>query len=152
GTSAKEDDLLHPGRFPVYRTGRGGQFTYHGPGQLVAYVMLDLNRRGRDVRCHVHRLEGWVIAALSDYGIEAERRAGQPGLWVPRPGRGQVDKIAAIGVRVRRWITYHGVAVNVAPDLEHFSGIVPCGIRDAGVTSIAALGRLPRKVEPAASG
>lgn len=136
GTSAKPADLLDPKRFPVYATGRGGQYTYHGPGQLVAYVLLDLNKRGRDVRGHVHRLEAWAIAALADYGIAGERREGRPGIWVRKP-RGEA-KIAALGVRIRRWITYHGIAVNVCPDLSHFSGIVPCGIADAGVTSIEA--------------
>lgn len=134
GTSAKPFHLLDPARFPVHRTGRGGQYTYHGPGQLVAYVLLDLNKRGRDVRLHVHRLEAWVIAALASYGISGERREGRPGIWVRRGGRD--EKIAALGVRVRRWVTYHGVAVNVCPDLTHFQGIVPCGIEDAGVTSI----------------
>jgi lipoyl(octanoyl) transferase len=134
GTSAKPSHLLDPDRFPVHRTGRGGQYTYHGPGQLVAYVLLDLNKRGRDVRLHVHRLEAWVIAALASYGIAGERREGRPGIWVRRGGRD--EKIAALGVRIRRWVTYHGVAVNVCPDLSHFGGIVPCGIEDAGVTSI----------------
>jgi lipoyl(octanoyl) transferase len=138
GTSAKPQDLLEPSRFPVYASGRGGQYTYHGPGQLVAYVMLDLNRRGRDVRCHVHRLEGWAIAGLSHYGISGEHREGRPGIWVRKP-EGREAKIAAIGVRVRRWVTYHGIAINVCPDLSHFGGIVPCGISDAGVTSIADL-------------
>lgn len=146
GTSARPDDLLEPERFPVYAAGRGGRYTYHGPGQLVAYVMFDLERRGRDVRCHVHRLEDWVMAALLDYGVSGERRLGHPGIWVCGQGQGAVrpaaEKIAAIGVRVRRWVTYHGVAVNVCPDLEHFSGIVPCGLADAGVTSLKALGRL----------
>jgi lipoyl(octanoyl) transferase len=137
GTSAKPADLIGEARFPVYSSGRGGQYTYHGPGQLVAYVMLDLNKRGRDVRCHVQRLEAWVIAALAPYGIAGERRAGRPGIWVRRP---QMDaKIAALGVRVRHWITYHGIAINVCPDLSHFEGIVPCGITDAGITSIEAL-------------
>jgi lipoyl(octanoyl) transferase len=136
GTSARPGDLLDPGRFPVHPTGRGGQYTYHGPGQLVAYVLLNLNKRGRDVRRHVYRLEAWAIAALGDFGIEGERRVGRPGIWVRKP-QGEA-KIAALGVRVRRWITYHGIAVNVCPDLSHFSGIVPCGIADAGVTSIEA--------------
>ncbi|MBI4723843.1 MAG: lipoyl(octanoyl) transferase LipB, partial [Rhodomicrobium sp.] len=114
---------------------RGGQYTYHGPGQLVAYVLFELNKRGRDVRRHVYRLEAWVIAALAGYGIAGERREGRPGIWVQKP-HGDA-KIAAIGVRVRRWISYHGVAINVCPDLSHFGGIVPCGIADAGVTSIA---------------
>jgi len=137
GASAKTEDLLDPARLPVHRTGRGGQYTYHGPGQLVAYVLLDLNKRGRDVRRHVHALEAWVIAALGDYGIQGERREGRPGIWVKR--RGRDEKIAAIGVRVRRWVTYHGVAINICPDLSHFEGIVPCGIGDAGVTSLASI-------------
>jgi lipoyl(octanoyl) transferase len=136
GTSAKPADLVDAARFPVYVSGRGGQYTYHGPGQLVAYVLLDLNKRGRDVRQHVHRLEAWAIAALAAYGISGERREGRPGIWVAK--RGGDAKIAAIGVRVRRWVTYHGIAVNVCPDLSHFSGIVPCGIADAGVTAIEA--------------
>ncbi len=138
GASAKAEDLLEPVRFPVHRTGRGGQHTYHGPGQLVAYVLLDLNKRGRDVRRHVHRLEGWIIAALGEYGIGGERREGRPGIWVKGEG-GRDEKIAAIGVRVRRWVTYHGASVNICPDLSHFDGIVPCGIHDAGVTSIAKI-------------
>ncbi len=136
GTSARPADLIDAARFPVYASGRGGQHTYHGPGQLVAYALLDLNKRGRDVRQHVHRLEAWAIAALGAYGISGERREGRPGIWVRK--RGGDAKIAAIGVRVRRWVTYHGIAVNVCPDLSHFSGIVPCGIADAGVTSIDA--------------
>jgi len=143
GTSAKPSDLLQPDRFPVYKTGRGGQFTYHGPGQRVGYVMLDLGRRGPDVRAFVQNLEAWVIEALGRLGILAERRQGRIGLWVCRPGR--EDKIAAIGVRLRKWVTYHGVAINVDPDLSHFSGIVPCGVRNGpdlalGVTSLADLG------------
>jgi lipoyl(octanoyl) transferase len=137
GTSSKPRDLIDPARFPVYASGRGGQYTYHGPGQLVAYVHLDLNKRGRDVRHHVHALEAWAIAALASYGIAGGRWEGKPGIWVEKPG-GALAKIAAIGVRVRRWVTFHGIAVNVCPDLTHFSGIVPCGIADAGVTSIAA--------------
>jgi lipoyl(octanoyl) transferase len=137
GASAKPQDLLDPARLPVHQTGRGGQYTYHGPGQLVAYVLLDLNKRGRDVRRHVHGLEAWVIAALGDYGIESDRREGRPGIWVRNGCRD--EKIAAIGVRVRRWVTYHGVAINICPDLSHFEGIVPCGIGDAGVTSIATI-------------
>ena len=139
GTSARDEDLLTPDRFPVYRTGRGGQFTYHGPGQRVAYVLLDLDRRGRDIRAHVCHLEDWVIRTLAIFGIRGERRSGRVGIWVPRP-EGREDKIAAIGVRVRRWVTLHGLALNVAPDLGHFAGIVPCGIREHGVTSMAALG------------
>ncbi len=136
GTSAKPADLIDATRFPVHASGRGGQYTYHGPGQLVAYVLLDLNKRGRDVRQHVQRLEAWAIAALAPCGISGERREGRPGIWVKKQGGDA--KIAAIGVRVRRWVTYHGIAVNVCPDLSHFSGIVPCGIADAGVTSIEA--------------
>jgi len=143
GTSAKPSDLLDPNRFPVYATGRGGQYTYHGPGQLVAYVLLNLNKRGRDVRGHVHRLEAWAIAALADYRIKGERREGRPGIWIKK-AHGEA-KIAALGVRVRRWITYHGIAVNVCPDLSHFGGIVPCGIADAGVTSIEAECRAARR-------
>lgn len=144
GTSANPADLLDARRFPVYASGRGGQYTYHGPGQLVAYVLFDLNKRGRDVRRHVHRLEAWAIAALGSYGISGERREGRPGIWVKKQ---QGDaKIAAIGVRIRRWITYHGIAINVCPDLSHFSGIVPCGIADAGVTSLAAEVAGPSKV------
>jgi len=137
GTSAKESDLLEA-RFPVFKTGRGGQFTYHGPGQRVVYVMLDLRRRGGDVRRYVHELEEWLIRALARFNVKGERREGRVGIWVVRPGR--EDKIAAIGVRVRRWVTFHGIALNVAPDLSHFDGIVPCGIRGFGVTSLADLG------------
>jgi lipoyl(octanoyl) transferase len=145
GTSASDADLIDSMGFPVYRTGRGGQFTYHGPGQRVAYVMLDLKRRGEDVRAYVANLEAWVIRALARFGVAAERRPGRIGLWVTRPGGNAVlgaqeDKIAAIGVRVRRWVSYHGIAINVAPDLGHYAGIVPCGIREHGVTSLAALG------------
>lgn len=138
GTSARESDLLDA-RFPVYRTGRGGQFTYHGPGQRVGYVMLDLKRRNADVRRYVRDLEEWLIRTLGEFGVKGERREGRVGIWVMRKEGGE-DKIAAIGVRVRRWVSYHGVALNVAPDLSHFSGIVPCGIRGYGVTSLAALG------------
>jgi lipoyl(octanoyl) transferase len=143
GTSARATDLLDPGRFPVYATGRGGQYTYHGPGQRVCYVMLDLNRRGRDLRRYVHDLEEWMIRTLARFDVVAERRDGRVGLWVARgagPGLGREDKIAAIGVRVRHWVTFHGAALNVAPDLGHFGGIVPCGIRAHGVTSLADLG------------
>jgi lipoyl(octanoyl) transferase len=141
GTSARPEDLLAESRFPVYRSGRGGQFTYHGPGQRIAYVMLDLNRRGGDLRCYVQALEEWMIRALARLGIKGERRAGRVGIWVVQAG-GREDKIAAIGVRVRHWVTYHGVALNRDPELEHFSAIVPCGINAAGlgVTSLAALG------------
>jgi len=138
GTSAKASDLLEA-RFPVFQTGRGGQYTYHGPGQRVAYVMLDLKKRGMNVRCFVQKLEEWVIASLKPFGLKGERREGRIGVWVKTPGGDA--KIAAVGVRVRKWITYHGIALNVAPDLSHFSGIVPCGIRDSGVTSLAALGK-----------
>jgi lipoyl(octanoyl) transferase len=148
GTSAKDADLLDP-RFPVHRTGRGGQFTYHGPGQRVAYVMLDLTRRRRDARAYVCGLESWLISTLSDFGVVGERREARVGVWVKRPekprgpaGGMAEDKIAAIGVRLRQWISFHGVALNVAPDLSHFSGITPCGVRDShlGVTSLADLG------------
>jgi lipoyl(octanoyl) transferase len=138
GTSARPEDLLEPGRLPVYRAGRGGRYTYHGPGQRVVYVMLDLARRGEDVRCYVHRLEEWGIRTLARFGVAGERRAGRVGIWV---GSGASEaKIGAIGVRVRRWVTYHGMAINVDPELEHFRGIVPCGIAGHGVTSLAALG------------
>ena len=139
GTSARDSDLLAPTRFPVYRSGRGGQYTYHGPGQRVAYAMLDLKRRGADLRGYVHALEAWVIAALARFNLRGERRAGRVGIWVARPG-GREDKIAAIGVRVRRWVGFHGVAINVDPELSHFAGIVPCGLREHGVTSLHALG------------
>lgn len=143
GTSAKTEDLLMPGRFPVYATGRGGQYTYHGPGQRIAYVMLDLNKRGRDVRAYVCALEDWIIGALSQFGVLGERSQGRIGVWVRRPelGTGKEDKIAAIGVRVRRWVTYHGIALNVDPELDHYSGIIPCGVPEHGVTSLADLGK-----------
>ena len=145
GTSARSEDLLEPARFPVFPAGRGGQFTYHGPGQRVAYVMLDLQRRKPDVRAFVCNLEAWLIGTLARFGIKGERRPGRVGIWVDGapyglPGREQ--KIAALGVRVRRWVTFHGVALNVDPDLTHFSGIIPCGIREHGVTSMHALGHL----------
>ncbi len=141
GTSARAGDLLTP-RFPVYETGRGGQYTYHGPGQRIGYAMLDLNQRGRDLRRHVQNLEEWAIRALGDFGVTAGRREGRVGLWVARnDGSGLDDKIAAIGVRVKKWVTMHGISINVAPDLSHYNGIVPCGIRDHGVTSLAALGK-----------
>jgi lipoyl(octanoyl) transferase len=139
GTSARAEDLLEPQYLPVHRTGRGGRYTYHGPGQRIAYVMLDLTRRDRDVRCHVHRLEEWMIGTLARLGVQGERRDGRIGIWVARRGGGE-DKIAAIGVRVRRWVTYHGVALNVDPELDHYRGIVPCGIAEHSVTSLAALG------------
>jgi len=144
GTSAKEADLLDPGRFPVFRTGRGGQYTYHGPGQLVGYVMMDLARRNSDVRQFVRDLESWLIETLAKFGINGERRNGRVGIWVdlgPSHKGGHHDvKICAIGIRVRRWVSYHGVSLNVEPDLDHFSGIVPCGIKDHGVTSLVDLG------------
>jgi len=138
GTSAPPGELLDP-RFDVVETGRGGRYTYHGPGQRVGYVLLDLNKRGRDVRCFVHSLEAWVIATLGDLGVESWRAEGRIGIWTHGPD-GNEAKIGAIGVRVRRWVTMHGFAVNIAPDLGHFSGIVPCGIADYGVTSLADLG------------
>jgi lipoyl(octanoyl) transferase len=139
GTSARDEDLVEPALFPVHRTGRGGQFTYHGPGQRVAYAMLDLKRRGADIRCYVDRLEEWIIRALARFNVKGERREGRVGIWIAKPG-GREDKIAALGVRVRRWVTYHGIAVNLDPDLSHYRGIVPCGIRQHGVTSLAAEG------------
>ncbi len=139
GASAKPEDLIDPDRLPVHRTGRGGEYTYHGPGQRIAYVMLDLDRRGRDVRLFVRRLEDWLIATLARFDVNGERREGRVGIWVGR-GAGRDDKIGAIGVRVRRWVSYHGIALNVCPDLEHYVGIVPCGIREHGVTSLAELG------------
>ncbi|HEY0600218.1 lipoyl(octanoyl) transferase LipB [Brevundimonas sp.] len=142
GVSSKDADLLDAGRFPVHRTGRGGQFTYHGPGQRVAYVMLDLNRRGRDVRAFVRGLEQWIIGALGEFGVPAGVREGRVGVWVERKGAGwsREDKIAAIGVKVRKWVSFHGVSLNVEPDLGHFAGIVPCGIQEHGVTSLVDLG------------
>ena len=144
GTSARAEDLLDPGRLPVYRSGRGGQYTYHGPGQRIAYVLFDLNRpelgrNRRDVRCHVWRLEEWMIQTLARFEVTGERRDGRVGVWIAGPD-GREDKIAAIGVRVRRWVTYHGVALNVDPDLDHYRGIVPCGVSEHGVTSLARLG------------
>ena len=140
GTSARPQDLTDPSLFPVHRTGRGGQYTYHGPGQRIAYVMLDLRPRGRDLRAHVAGLETWLIDTLADFGLRAGTLRGRVGVWVDLGAAGGEAKIAAIGVRVRHWITYHGVSLNVSPDLSHYRGIVPCGIRDAGVTSLAALG------------
>jgi lipoyl(octanoyl) transferase len=139
GTSARDEELLEPGRLPVHRTGRGGRYTYHGPGQRIAYVMLDLRKRGQDVRCYVHQLEEWTIRTLARFAVRGERRDGRVGIWVVRPS-GNEEKIAAIGVRVRQWVTYHGIAVNVDPELEHYRGIVPCGIAEHGVTSLAELG------------
>ncbi len=147
GTSAKPTDLVDPDRFPVFPVGRGGQYTYHGPGQRVIYVMLDVSRREKDVRCFVRHLENWVIAALAEFNVRGEIRPGRVGVWVPRPDKprgadGSVaeDKIAAIGIKLRRWVSFHGISINVEPDLTHFSGIVPCGIRDHGVTSLVDLG------------
>ncbi|MDP3862681.1 MAG: lipoyl(octanoyl) transferase LipB [Phaeovulum sp.] len=148
GTSARGADLLWPDRFPVHETGRGGQYTYHGPGQRVVYVMLDLNRRGRDVRRFVGALEAWVIATLAEFGVQGERRAGRVGVWVTRPdkpplpdGTPREDKIAAIGVKLRKWVSFHGISINVEPELAHFCGIVPCGISGHGVTSLVDLGQ-----------
>lgn len=139
GTSADSRDLIDPNRFPVYDAGRGGQYTYHGPGQRIAYVMLDLSKRGRDIRKFVNTLEEWVIQALATFNITGERREGRVGIWVDR-GMGREDKIGAIGVRVRKWVTFHGISLNVEPDLDHFGGIVPCGISEHGVTSLQDLG------------
>lgn len=142
GTSARPEDLVEA-RFPVYQTGRGGQYTYHGPGQRVAYAMLDLKKRYApqtpDVRDFVHRLEQWLIDTLAGFGVTGERREGRIGIWVAEPS-GKEAKIAALGIRIRQGVSYHGIAINVNPDLSHFSGIVPCGIREYGVTSLAALG------------
>lgn len=142
GTSARTDDLLMPDRFPVFQSGRGGQFTYHGPGQRVAYLMLDLSRRGSDVRQFVRNIERWIVDALAELGVAGTCRDGRTGIWVPRPEKGQAaeDKIAAIGIRVRRWVSFHGVSINVDPDLSHYDGIVACGVRDQGVTSLRDLG------------
>jgi lipoyl(octanoyl) transferase len=155
GTSARAADLLQPDRFPVYESRRGGEYTYHGPGQRVAYAMLDLNARGRDVRRYVWLLEEWVIRTLDSFGVTGERRPGRVGVWVVRPdrppqpdGSPAEDKIAAIGVRIRRWVSFHGIALNVEPDLSHFDGIVPCGIAGHGVTSLVDLG-LPVTMEDA---
>ena len=144
GTSADDDDLLDAGKFPVFRAGRGGEFTYHGPGQRVGYVMLDIDQRGRDIRRYVRDLEEWMIVALAAFGVDGERRDGRVGIWVDR-GRhggpaGREDKIAAIGVRLRRWVSFHGVSLNICPDLSHYDGIVPCGISQHGVTSLRDLG------------
>jgi lipoyl(octanoyl) transferase len=140
GVSARPADLLAPDRFPVFESGRGGQYTYHGPGQRVAYVMLDLRARRRDVRAFVAALETWIIAALADLGVAGAVRPGRVGVWVQRIAPPREEKIAAIGVRLRRWVSLHGISLNVAPDLSHFEGIVPCGIREHGVTSLADLG------------
>ena len=139
GTSADPAELTNPQHFPVYEAGRGGRYTYHGPGQRVGYVMLDLEKRGKDIRCFVHSLEGWMIDALVELGVAAHRAPGRIGIWV---GEGSAEaKIGALGVRVKRWVTLHGFSLNVAPDLSHFSGIVPCGIAEFGVTSLAAVGK-----------
>ena len=147
GTSAKPADLVDPDRFPVFEARRGGQYTYHGPGQRVVYVMLDLNRRGRDVRCFVRDLETWVISALAEFNVTGHIRPGRVGVWVERPdkppradGGLREDKVAAIGIRLRKWVSFHGISINLDPDLEHFSGIVPCGITEHGVTSLVDLG------------
>ena len=147
GTSAKKSDLLAPDRFPVYQTGRGGEFTYHGPGQRVIYVMLDLKRRKEDVRAFIGALEEWIIQTLAEFNIKGERREDRVGVWVVRPEKPSTiknepaeDKIAAIGIRLRKWVSFHGIALNVEPDLSHYSGIVPCGISDHGVTSLVDLG------------
>jgi len=147
GTSARPEDLTDPDRFPVYPTKRGGQYTYHGPGQRVVYVMLDVGARGRDVRCFVRQLENWVIATLATFNIRGEIRPGRVGVWVQRPekppspnGAPREDKVAAIGIRLRRWVSFHGLSINVEPDLDHFGGIVPCGITEHGVTSLVDLG------------
>lgn len=147
GTSARIEDLIDPDRFPVFSAGRGGEYTYHGPGQRVAYVMLDLKRRREDVRAFVAALEQWIIGTLAAFNVRGERREDRVGVWVVRPDRPSLpdgspaeDKIAAIGIRLRRWVSFHGIAVNVEPDLGHFSGIVPCGVPDHGVTSLVDLG------------
>lgn len=139
GTSADPAELFNPNGFPVYEAGRGGRYTYHGPGQRVVYLMLDLDKRGRDVRCLVHALEGWIIATLAELGVSAHRADGRIGIWV---GEGHDEKkIGALGIRVKRWVTLHGIAINVSPDLTHFGGIVPCGISEYGVTSLSELGK-----------
>jgi lipoyl(octanoyl) transferase len=142
GVSARAGDLLDATRFPVFESGRGGQYTYHGPGQRVAYVMLDLTRRGRDVRRFVTALESWVIGALDVFNVVGELRDGRVGVWVERkgPGWSREDKIAAVGVKLRRWVSFHGISLNVEPDLSHFDGIVPCGVTEHGVTSLVDLG------------
>jgi len=147
GTSAKPADLVDPDRFAVHQVGRGGQYTYHGPGQRVVYVMLDVSRREKDVRCFVRHLENWVIAALAEFNVRGEIRQGRVGVWVQRPDKPRLadgsmaeDKIAAIGIKLRRWVSFHGISINVEPELSHFSGIVPCGIREHGVTSLVDLG------------
>ena len=138
GTSSRPEDLMNPGGIPVHRTGRGGQWTWHGPGQRVAYVMLDLQRRQPDVRAYVHALEGWITDVLASFGIDGQRRDGHPGIWVD--GDGRMDKVAAIGVRISRWVTWHGIAVNLNPSMDGFGAIIPCGVLDGGVTSLRRLG------------
>ena len=147
GTSAKSEDLTDPNRFPVFQAKRGGQYTYHGPGQRVAYVMLDVSKRGQDVRKFVHDMEAWIIATLAEFNVVGERREGRVGVWVTRPEKPRLpdgcpreDKIAALGIRLRKWVSFHGLSINVDPDLSHFDGIVPCGIREHGVTSLVDLG------------
>ena len=147
GTSANKRDLVEPNRFPVFETNRGGQFTYHGPGQRVVYVMLDLNKRGRDIKAFVEKLETWIVHTLAEFNIVGQTRSGRVGIWVERTdkpktvnGLPEEEKIAAIGIRLRKWITFHGISINVDPDLTHFQGIVPCGIKDHGVTSLVDLG------------
>ncbi|MEO1563405.1 MAG: lipoyl(octanoyl) transferase LipB [Pseudomonadota bacterium] len=147
GTSANAQDLLDPHRFPVFQSARGGEYTYHGPGQRIVYLMLDLNKRGKDVRVFVKQLEHWVIATLAEFNVHGEIREGRVGVWVPRPeqpplpdGTMREDKIAAIGIRLRKWVSFHGISINVEPDLSHYTGIVPCGITGHGVTSLVDLG------------
>ncbi|MGJ8561954.1 MAG: lipoyl(octanoyl) transferase LipB [Alphaproteobacteria bacterium] len=140
GTSANAADLIDPNKFDVFSSGRGGQYTYHGPGQRVAYVMLDLRKRGRDVSAFVRTLEQWIIDTLAEFDVTAERRCGRVGVWVTRED-GREEKVAAIGVRLKKWVSFHGIAINLAPDLSHFAGIVPCGITEHGVTSLKALGK-----------
>jgi lipoyl(octanoyl) transferase len=147
GTSARPEDLTDPDRFPVHTSKRGGQYTYHGPGQRVAYVMLDVAARGQDVRLFVRQMEDWIIATLDQFNVKGERRDGRVGVWVVRPdlapnpdGSPREDKIAALGIRLRKWVSFHGLSINVEPDLSHFDGIVPCGIRQHGVTSLVDLG------------
>lgn len=153
GTSAKQADLLKPDKFPVYTARRGGEYTYHGPGQRVVYVMLDVGARGHDVRAFVNQIEGWIIATLETFNVRGERRKGRVGVWVTRPHKPHLpngcvteDKIAALGIRLRKWVSFHGLSINVEPDLSHFSGIVPCGISGHGVTSLVDLG-LPITME-----
>ena len=147
GTSANKRDLVEPNRFPVFETNRGGQFTYHGPGQRVAYVMLDLNKRGKDIKAFVEKLEAWIIHTLAEFNVVGQTRIGRVGIWVERTdkrktvnGLPEEEKIAAIGIRLRKWVTFHGLSINVDPDLTHFQGIVPCGIKEHGVTSLVDLG------------